>query len=106
MDRLLFSDRMVRDCLTEPKSITTISEELKMEEHHVIQSLLKLYKNGKINWYNKDAPEFYLIKEQTKDEERLILGQPIDGWTVGLDWASYTRYYDSSTQKKIEENSS
>jgi len=63
-DLILFSDRMVRGCLTKPKSISTISEELEMEEHHVIQSLLKLYKNEEINWCNIDAPEFYLVMEE------------------------------------------
>ena len=65
-DELLFSDRMVRRCLTKPKTISTISEELNMNEHAVIQSLMKLYKNEEIDWYYTDIPQFYLISEETK----------------------------------------
>jgi len=65
-DKILFSDRMVRGCLTEPKTIATISEELNMNEHSVIQSLMKLYKNEEIDWYYRDIPQFYLISEERK----------------------------------------
>jgi len=65
-DKILFSDRMVRGCLTEPKTISTISEELNMSEHSVIQSLMKLYKNEEVDWYYRDIPRFYLVSEERK----------------------------------------
>lgn len=52
-DSLWFSDRRVRDHLKDKKlSLQAIASQLQMTEHDVLRSLLKLFKNGDIDYMN------------------------------------------------------
>lgn len=70
---------------------------VKSEKGYVGTSTQYLYywdsKYGWIHWTERE-----LIKEafeRFKKEDRLILGQPVDGWISGLDWAGYIGEDDS-----------
>ena len=66
-DDLFFSDRRVRDYLVDKEiPLSLISLQLKMSSHHVLESLLKLYKNGEIDYHKTKGgvPCFFAVREE------------------------------------------
>jgi len=64
-DDLFFTDKLVRDYLTNKEiPLYVISRQLNISYHAVLESLLKLYKNGEIDYHKtKDGmPCFYKIR--------------------------------------------
>ena len=62
MSDILFSQRMIRDYLGDGKRFWDVVEGLDMTQHHVLTSLLKLYKAGEIDWYNNvGVPVFFKV---------------------------------------------
>ena len=63
-DDLYFSDRMVRDHLIGKEvPLFIISQQLKMDKHSVLESLLKLYKNGEVDYHKSKSgmPCFFTV---------------------------------------------
>ena len=74
-EEIRFSDRLIRDHLgidyEGAKRFWDIVEELDMTQHHVLTSLMKLYKAEQIDWYNNTVgvPVFYrkiLVQEKQR----------------------------------------